>query len=572
MVRTFFLGRRPPTSRPGKARNIIMSKRKLPQEESARNTALRVAVKSFPARSWRELDRVGEALLGRCQDNDDAHGSGPARRLSVAEALRIVDIWRMRQSNLPHAIESTASIAAILYQWEEEQRHVQEQERRLLLSAVIIRTVNGLADVLQERRAVATSVVGLCAALGLPAWIVQLRHEATHQQLPPLPTLRLAATALLAFLDATFWTPLRQAHEQSYRAVGLQLTDYAKKVNEYPLPPMPPVHKGDSNNTTSVKDGIGKEGDDDNGGGTSVTPEDEEDDDPFGLTGSRLGSNKNQFALLQYKKKKKVDDTTTAPTKKRKEQKKKEMATVLTQLAFDLVVDGCRDVPPDILFSAMMDFLVGDEEQRFGVASGGVLATMARPHYRFLLKVLSQAWPGFLPTLLVHCVARASSSSSSSTTIDMTVAEQQYMAAVKFLCSKALVRLLVILPDEKRAVKGAGEDYAPAATLLSSSSLRYPLNSLADRAEPGTPLHGLLLEILGAERIPGYGIVVDNDHDDDEFATTTTTAAADGSSAPSNTVVAAAESTATAAASPWKRCVHWEPCPLGSLPTDSYYY
>jgi Las1-like len=157
-----------------------------------RNTALRMAVKSSPARSWRELDSVGEALLGRSEQSSSANN-----RISIQDALRIVGTWRIRHANLPHAIDSTASIAEILF----KEHQYSEHELRLMLSAVIIRSVNGLADVLQQGRSTAASVAGVCAKLGIPGWIVQLRHDATHQQLPPLSSLRMGATSLLAFLD-----------------------------------------------------------------------------------------------------------------------------------------------------------------------------------------------------------------------------------------------------------------------------------------------------------------------------------------------------------------------------------
>lgn len=53
---------------------------------------------------------------------------------------------------------------------------------------------------------------------GLPRVLVDLRHEATHNELPSLPLLRAAADAALAWLHATYWEPqqhtLRSAAER----------------------------------------------------------------------------------------------------------------------------------------------------------------------------------------------------------------------------------------------------------------------------------------------------------------------------------------------------------------------
>jgi ribosomal biogenesis protein LAS1 len=44
-----------------------------------------------------------------------------------------------------------------------------------------------------QKGAYARSVAGLAAQLALTDWLVDIRHEATHTQLPGLPVLRLAA-------------------------------------------------------------------------------------------------------------------------------------------------------------------------------------------------------------------------------------------------------------------------------------------------------------------------------------------------------------------------------------------
>jgi ribosomal biogenesis protein LAS1 len=52
--------------------------------------------------------------------------------------------------------------------------------------------VNGLVDPLQVG-AYARSISSIAAQLGLPSWLVELRHAATHEDLPSLELLRDAA-------------------------------------------------------------------------------------------------------------------------------------------------------------------------------------------------------------------------------------------------------------------------------------------------------------------------------------------------------------------------------------------
>lgn len=63
---------------------------------------------------------------------------------------------------------------------------------RMSYSSAIIRLVNGLVDPLQLG-AYARSIHSIAQQLGLPAWLVDLRHAATHEDLPSLEVLRGAA-------------------------------------------------------------------------------------------------------------------------------------------------------------------------------------------------------------------------------------------------------------------------------------------------------------------------------------------------------------------------------------------
>jgi hypothetical protein len=79
-------------------------------------------------------------------------------------------------------------------------------ELSLQYSCVIVRCVNGLVDSFQKGT-YAQAVSGLAQRIGIPLWIVDLRHESTHNQLPTLQVLRLAAQHLLKWLESNYWLP-----------------------------------------------------------------------------------------------------------------------------------------------------------------------------------------------------------------------------------------------------------------------------------------------------------------------------------------------------------------------------
>ena len=73
---------------------------------------------------------------------------------------------------------------------------------RQCYSTAIIRLVNGLVDPLQSG-VYARSIASIAAQLGLPGWLVEVRHAATHEELPSLEVLREAAKEVISFLPST---------------------------------------------------------------------------------------------------------------------------------------------------------------------------------------------------------------------------------------------------------------------------------------------------------------------------------------------------------------------------------
>ncbi|GAA5916502.1 hypothetical protein JCM6882_001744, partial [Rhodosporidiobolus microsporus] len=67
--------------------------------------------------------------------------------------------------------------------------------------------VNSLVDPLQTTY-YARSIASLAAQIGLPLWFVELRHQATHEELPSLGVLRGAGRQALDWLYTHYWHPL----------------------------------------------------------------------------------------------------------------------------------------------------------------------------------------------------------------------------------------------------------------------------------------------------------------------------------------------------------------------------
>jgi hypothetical protein len=127
---------------------------------------------------------------------------------AVCHALTIVALWRLR-GRLPLSIDSTANLAELRMRDSNTGINYgpcSENEMKLHYSSVIVRAVNGLVDPSQQGM-YATSVLTLAEKMGLPGWIVELRHDATHNQVPSLSVLRNAGHTLINWLYDYYWAP-----------------------------------------------------------------------------------------------------------------------------------------------------------------------------------------------------------------------------------------------------------------------------------------------------------------------------------------------------------------------------
>jgi ribosomal biogenesis protein LAS1 len=116
---------------------------------------------------------------------------------------------------LPHALESLLSILVVIRQESVYDASTSSSlSLRQSYATVIIRLVNGLVDPLQLG-AYARSISSIAAQINLPAWLVELRHAATHEDLPSLELLRDGAKEVSGTAFAPWNTPQRTQHGPS---------------------------------------------------------------------------------------------------------------------------------------------------------------------------------------------------------------------------------------------------------------------------------------------------------------------------------------------------------------------
>lgn len=121
------------------------------------------------------------------------------------EALEVVHMWRLR-GRLPHSVDITSQLEEVMIKDDGSRT---EMELKLLYSIVVIRAVNGLVDPNQQSM-FAGSVMTLADNIGIPGWVVDLRHQSTHNVLPSLSCLRSASRFLYNWYFTNYWEPQYQ--------------------------------------------------------------------------------------------------------------------------------------------------------------------------------------------------------------------------------------------------------------------------------------------------------------------------------------------------------------------------
>ncbi|KAG7387401.1 Ribosomal biogenesis protein las1l [Phytophthora pseudosyringae] len=153
-------------------------------------------------------------------------------------AVSRVASWRSR-AQLPVAISATAQLVELQLHESVAQHHHHavgvssrsHMELSLLYASVVVRCVNGLVDG-SQKGAYALAVSTLAQRIGIPLWVVDLRHESTHNQLPSLPVLRFAARHLLAWLRANYWGAQEDSIRHQVHHVAQWLFDQLPHLNK----------------------------------------------------------------------------------------------------------------------------------------------------------------------------------------------------------------------------------------------------------------------------------------------------------------------------------------------------
>ncbi len=381
---------------------------------------LRNQVKITPWKNDFEFDYTGKGLLQALglfpqptildsdkEDSDDDDIPEKRNDLAVEEerfealkrSIKQVAIWRTRSDHgrIPHSIDSSASLAEILMYDAATNMNIQNSNDamkcvsssvlRLSYATTIIRSVNGLADSIQKNRAFpgSNSVANLCKSIGLPIWIVDLRHDAAHNDLPSLVSLRIAAKTLLAFFGENYWNLMEKSRSQQREEALQILSLYKNSAKETSLQTAKRQAEKAANRNETVES------------------DDSESDEEDNLKQNNYGG----FSIL-------ADTVKKTKEKKRKRIQEKKVKQVTPHSCARKFV---KNVPIEIGLETAISYLlwggVGDAPNGRGALIPGSPNTFpetdeglqkVQSRFQELLISIASTWPGFTHVLLVNMV------------------------------------------------------------------------------------------------------------------------------------------------------------------------
>lgn len=155
-----------------------------------------------PWSNWDEWVYVKELLFSFDKSERQMHG------------VDFVQTWksRLRNGALPVSIELTATLVAANLEIAKSDQN--EYQVKLAAGMALVRFVSGITDQLQTGL-YAQSVQVVAEKIGIPDWMVELRHEIAHAQLPSLTAITSGVMFALNWLYYNYWEDtLKKVEEQ----------------------------------------------------------------------------------------------------------------------------------------------------------------------------------------------------------------------------------------------------------------------------------------------------------------------------------------------------------------------
>uniref|UniRef100_A0A915E1Z5 LAS1-like protein n=1 Tax=Ditylenchus dipsaci TaxID=166011 RepID=A0A915E1Z5_9BILA len=153
---------------------------------------------------------------------------------SLKESCNILNMWmcRMGSSTPVFIIISELIHRSLVLDKREDCNHLENADLALIYGSAIIRFINYVNECCQPKHGSKNlSIAEAVIRMSIPGWIVNLRHDATHNNMPPLTMLRKALMFCRNWLWTEYWK--RQFSEAISKCQKRSIYDAFEKYNKW---------------------------------------------------------------------------------------------------------------------------------------------------------------------------------------------------------------------------------------------------------------------------------------------------------------------------------------------------
>lgn len=144
----------------------------------------------------------------------------------IETAINVVEIWKCRigQHRIPRAVLSTASLFS-----------AQHQDDVQGLGMAVMRFVATVSGEEQDKNKYdyALPVHSVASRVGIPEWMVSVRHDIAHGMLPKLPMLQGACSYALEWLKENFWKKQLEAYRKISADIEMKVEQVESVLQAY---------------------------------------------------------------------------------------------------------------------------------------------------------------------------------------------------------------------------------------------------------------------------------------------------------------------------------------------------
>ncbi|KAH7104697.1 Las1-domain-containing protein [Auriculariales sp. MPI-PUGE-AT-0066] len=176
---------------------------------------------------WAALSELEQVCTWIFSDESAHDSRAKAAGKALTPHATQLAAWRVA-APLPHALESALSFLAA--ELSDDGRTSALVVRQAYASAMV-RFVNGLVDA-RQYGVYARSIAAIASEIDLPSWFVEIRHAATHEDLPSLEILRDASREALQWLLHHYFMPTLSLQDANDR-LSAQLASIEPELKAY---------------------------------------------------------------------------------------------------------------------------------------------------------------------------------------------------------------------------------------------------------------------------------------------------------------------------------------------------